>query len=125
MTELGLYCAPMSQTTRGRPAIVGLEALTTAADAHPHTNGSVNGQDRQEHQNGSRPVVSHAQGPAWKIAAVVPCFNRRQDLQLLLKDVSRQDLRPVDGRPIKLWLVVVDNASSEALSTVAVPPGVV
>src|SRR5262245_38766163 len=110
-TGLWLYSAPMSHTSRGRPAIVGLEALTKASDAtHPHRNG-----------NGT--TTSHSL--PWKVAAVIPCFNRRQDLELLFKDVSRQDLRPVDGRPIMLWCVVVDNASTEPLSTIPVPPGVV
>ncbi len=99
-------------TTRSRPAIVGLEALTRPADpATVHkTNGSV-----------------HASGLAatpWKVAAVIPCFNRMADLQLLLKDVARQDLRPVEGREIQLWCVVVDNASTRPLSTIEPPAGV-
>jgi GT2 family glycosyltransferase len=100
-------------TTRIRPAIVGLEVLTTEAEsaATAHTNGSCNGSANP----GVRP---------WKVAAVIPCFNRRGDLQLLLNDVAGQDLRPVDGRPIELWCVVVDNASTEPLATMAVPAGV-
>src|SRR4051812_5755083 len=101
-------------TTRTRPAIVGLEALTTAA--HPAgTNGTYAGHVNGTCGDGPRP---------WKVAAVIPCFNRRQDLQLLLKDVARQDLRSIDGRPIMLWCVVVDNASTEPLSTIEVPQGI-
>src|ERR1041384_4006737 len=93
-------------TTLSRPAIVGIEALTKAAEpAAPHTNG-----------------FHHAPAPGgtprpWKVAAVIPCFNRRADLQTLLRDVARQDLRPIDGRPIQLWCVIVDNASTDPLAT--------
>ncbi|HYE60806.1 MAG TPA: glycosyltransferase family 2 protein [Phycisphaerales bacterium] len=96
---------------RSRPAVVGLEALTAGANGtHAiHTNGS-----HATHTPHGRP---------WKVAAIVPCFNRRSDLVLLLKDVARQDLRPVKGRPIQLWLTVVDNASTDPLSTISIPDG--
>ena len=93
---------------RSRPAVVGLEALT-------HANGS-----QTVHSNGHS--AAHTPRP-WKVAAVVPCFNRRQDLARLFEDVARQDLRPVKGRPIELWLTVVDNASTEPLATLPVPEG--
>lgn len=57
----------------------------------------------------------------WKIAAVIPCFNRRTDLELLLKDVARQDI--LASGLVELWCTVIDNASTEPLSTLAVPPG--
>src|ERR1051326_7566005 len=98
-------------TTLSRPAIVGIEALTKAAGPvgpEPHTNGF-------HHGPAPRP---------WKVAAIIPCFNRRADLQVLLRDVARQDLRPIDGRPIQLWCVIVDNASAEPLATMQVPEGV-
>src|SRR5690242_12430763 len=100
-------------TTRSRPAIVGLEALTGANGAAKpiHNNGSLNGSSAGD----ARP---------WKVAAIIPCFNRRADLQLLLADVARQDSRPVDGRPIQLWCVIVDNASTEPLASIRVPEGV-
>ncbi len=91
---------------RSRPAVVGLEALTNANGRHTTT---------QTYPD-SRP---------WKVAAVVPCFNRRQDLAVLLQDVARQNLRPVSGRPIELWLTVVDNASTEPLSTLPIPDGLI
>src|ERR1051325_7218421 len=100
-------------TTRIRPAIVGLEALTTAQDAAAALKS-----------NGTNGPAPHGSIRPWKVAAVIPCFNRRDDLQLILKDVARQDLRPVDGRPIQLWCVVVDNASTQPLSTINVPAGV-
>lgn len=78
-----------------KPAVLGLEALTSAGTL---TNG-------------------HPR-PKRKVAAVIPCFNRKQDLELLLQDVAKQDLRGID-----LWCVVVDNASTQPLSTVPVPPG--
>jgi GT2 family glycosyltransferase len=95
---------------RSRPAVVGLEALT-------HANGS-----QTVHSNGHAPHAGTTPRP-WKVAAVVPCFNRRQDLARLFEDVARQDLRPVKGRPIELWLTVVDNASTEPLATLPVPEG--
>ncbi len=54
----------------------------------------------------------------WKVAVVMPCFNRRADCEKLLKDLARQILPN-----IRLWGVVVDNASSEPLSTMKIPPG--
>src|SRR3954464_9986669 len=103
-------------TTQSRPAIVGLEALTGAnGSAKPiHNNGSHNG-SATAGGGGGRP---------WKVAAVIPCFNRRADLQLLLSDVARQDLRPIDGRLIQLWCVIVDNASTEPLASIRPPHGV-
>lgn len=82
-----------------KPAIVGIEALTTP--------GQVNGHARSE-----------GEGKRWKVAAVIPCFNRRADLEILMVDLSRQHLPGID-----LWCVVVDNASTEPLSTITVPPG--
>lgn len=93
-----------------RPAVVGLEALTSPNGSHA------------VHSNGHRPQAPHGARP-WKVAAVVPCFNRRQDLAVLLQDVARQDLRLVEGRPIQLWLTVVDNASTDPLSTLPIPDG--
>ncbi len=92
----------MSQTTTGaKPAIVGIEALTPIP-----ANGSPNGASA----GGSRRLRT--------VAAIIPCFNRRQDLELLLSDVARQDLRGID-----LWCVVIDNASNDPLSTIKVPAG--
>ncbi len=81
-----------------RPAIVGLEALS------------------------SKSVTSGSQRP-WLVAVVSPCFNRREDLALLLGDLAGQDLRPIGGRPITMWVTVVDNASTQPLSTLSVPAG--
>ena len=91
-----------SDPRTGKPAIVGIEALTPAPGSRltPHVNGQ------------PKPTRT------WKIAAIVPCFNRRADLELLLQDVARQDLRGVE-----LWLTIVDNASTEPLSTNRVPQG--
>jgi len=54
----------------------------------------------------------------WKVAVVMPCFNRRADCEKLLKDLAQQKLPN-----IRLWGVVVDNASTEPLSTMQVPAG--
>ncbi|CAG1006299.1 hypothetical protein PHYC_03311 [Phycisphaerales bacterium] len=97
----------MSTNGAAKPAILGLEALTpapptpTSAPASPGSNGV------------------HAAGKSvHKVAAVIPCFNRSSDLELLLGDVARQDLRGIE-----LWCVVVDNASTKPLSTIRVPEG--
>lgn len=55
----------------------------------------------------------------WRVAAVIPCFNRPADLALLLRDLAAQALPG-----IRLWCVVVDNASAQPLAgAVPVPPG--
>jgi GT2 family glycosyltransferase len=54
----------------------------------------------------------------WKVAIVMPCFNRRADCEKLLQDLARQKLPN-----IRMWGVVVDNASTEPLSTMKVPEG--
>lgn len=87
-----------------KPPILSLEALTPA-----RVNGHVL-PDAQHEPKAKTPR------PPRTVAAVIPCFNRRQDLELLLKDVSRLDLRG-----IRLWCVVVDNASTQPLSTLPVP----
>src|SRR5262245_47812599 len=93
-----------------KPAIVGIEALTPAVPVVGNLNGTANGTGG----SGSGGPEAHR----CKIAAVIPCFNRRADLEILLRDVARQDLTGID-----LWCVVVDNASTEPLSTISVPPG--
>jgi GT2 family glycosyltransferase len=92
MTDNGASC---------KPAVLGLEALTAIPNI----------------QTSSAPP-ERLRGLPRTVAAVIPCFNRRQDLELLLQDVARQDLRG-----ISLWCVIVDNASTQPLSTVRVPPG--
>ncbi|MCC6950240.1 MAG: glycosyltransferase family 2 protein [Phycisphaerales bacterium] len=84
-------------TPPGKPAIVGIEALTP----QPGHNG---------HARVSR--------EPWKVAAVIPCFNRRADLEILMVDLSRQHTPNIE-----LWCVVVDNASTEPLSTIRLPAG--
>jgi GT2 family glycosyltransferase len=60
----------------------------------------------------------------WRVAAVVPCFNRPQDVELLLRDLARLQL-DFKGRPlIELWVILVDNASTVPLSGIRPPPGV-
>lgn len=86
------------------PAVIGLEALTPAINP-ALTAGSA----RDEIANPIRP---------WRVCVVSPCFNRHHDLQLLLADLSKQDLRG-----IQLWVVVVDNASAKPLSSVRAPDG--
>ena len=66
---------------------------------------------------------------ARRIRCVVPCFNRRADLELLLKDLAsiRVDgpLTPGASAPWRATLdvLVVDNASAIPLSEATVPPG--
>lgn len=54
-----------------------------------------------------------------RVAAVVPCFNRRGDAEALLGDLSKLDLAGIDLR-----VLLVDNASGEPLSGLATPGGV-
>ncbi len=65
-----------------------------------------------------------------RVAAVVPCFNRREDARALLSDLShlaatyaQVGLEGEIGR-IDLRVLLVDNASAEPLSTLPVPPNV-
>jgi GT2 family glycosyltransferase len=51
-----------------------------------------------------------------RVAAVIPCYNRIKDVELLLGDLSRVDTKGID-----LWVVVVDNASNVPLSTIPAP----
>jgi GT2 family glycosyltransferase len=54
----------------------------------------------------------------WRVAAVCPCFNRPQDLEILLTDFAKLD---IPG--ITLWVTIVDNASTKPLSTLKRPEG--
>jgi len=54
----------------------------------------------------------------WRVAAVCPCFNRPQDLEVLLQDFARLDLPGID-----LTVIIVDNASTVPLYTLKRPPG--
>jgi len=105
----------------------------------PGPAGGVNG----SHSNGSASAVTiEAKPPAtdlarpdktpnwmnpvrpWRVAAVIPCFNRPQDVELLLHDLARQSL-DCKGQPlIELWVTLVDNASTVPLSSIKPPPGV-
>ena len=62
--------------------------------------------------------VTPARTGPWKVAVVMPCFNRREDCEKLLGDLAKQKLPN-----IQMWGVVVDNASTEPLSTMRVPEG--
>lgn len=53
-----------------------------------------------------------------KVAALIPCFNRRDDLEIILRDIAAQQ-----APGVTLWCVVVDNGSKIPLSTVPVPDG--
>ena len=68
----------------------------------------------------TRPVAPiEASTPArrpWRVAAVIPGFGKHKDVELLLRDLSRLDLRGIE-----LWAVLVDNATPVPLSTVPVP----
>lgn len=91
-------------------------------DNHTGRTAPQGGQHRPHAENATITEAKPVPRP-WKVAAVIPCFNRRQDLELILKDVARQNLKPVGRRPIQLWCVVVDNASTQPLSSVPVPEG--
>lgn len=55
----------------------------------------------------------------WRVAVVIPGYNRREDLEKLFKDLGRLDVRGVT-----LWCVLVDNNSPQPLSTISVPANV-
>lgn len=63
-----------------------------------------------------------------RIAVVVPCFNRRDDAAALLSDLEQVETRWTassgDGWQIDLRVLLVDNASTVPLSTLAAPDGV-
>lgn len=62
---------------------------------------------------------------AWRVRAVIPCFNRPGDLAALLTDLACLDLSMPAGGPIELSVLVVDNASDPPLTPVidAAPAG--
>lgn len=56
-------------------------------------------------------------GAPWRVAAVIPGFGKHRDVELLLKDLGRLDLRGIE-----FWAVLVDNATpNRPLSDVAAP----
>ena len=56
----------------------------------------------------------------WRVHAVIPCYNRRSDAELLLNDLAEV----VAAEPAaELRIALVDNASDEPLSSLAAPPG--
>jgi GT2 family glycosyltransferase len=57
-----------------------------------------------------------------RVCAVIPCYNRRRDAELLLSDLGTLRLADVDRR-VSLSVILVDNASDEPLSTLPVPRG--
>lgn len=52
-----------------------------------------------------------------RVAVVVPCFNRRPDAEAVLEDLARVELAG-QGWGVDLRVLLVDNASTEPLSTV-------
>jgi GT2 family glycosyltransferase len=57
-------------------------------------------------------------GEPWRVAVVMPGYNKHNDVKLLLEDLVRLDVRGID-----MWCVLVDNCSKPALSTIPVPQG--
>ncbi|HYF14804.1 MAG TPA: glycosyltransferase family 2 protein [Phycisphaerales bacterium] len=89
------------------------------SDAH-HPRHALNGHC-QPHTNGALAGCSPAPSarPPVRVAAVIPGYNRREDLEKLFKDMSRLDLRGIE-----LWCVLVDNNSPTPLDTIKVPDNV-
>ncbi len=53
-----------------------------------------------------------------RVAAVIPAYNRPADVEKLLGDLSR-----IDVRGVELWVVIVDNASTVPIATIPTPAG--
>ena len=109
---------PHSTPNRAAPgAIIGIEALTpsTTPSTTPSVQGgvalrsSMDAKARKPMQDPGRP---------WRVAAVCPCFNRPQDLEVLLQDFAKLQIPN-----ITLWVTIVDNASTKPLSTLKRPEG--
>lgn len=64
-------------------------------------------------------VTGARRAEPWRVAVVIPGYNRREDLEKLFKDLGRLDVRG-----ITLWCVLVDNNSPQPLSTISVPSNV-
>ncbi len=67
---------------------------------------------------GAAPKASNRRRQRVLVAAVIPCYNRPDDVRKLLGDLARLDARGID-----LWIVVVDNASSRPISDLPTPEG--
>jgi GT2 family glycosyltransferase len=61
-----------------------------------------------------------SKGIPWRVAAVTPCFGKHKDVEKLLADLGKLDLRGIE-----LWVTIVDNNTPVPISTVPVPPNVV
>jgi len=100
------------------------DASNGANHLHAHNNGLSNG-----HLAHAKPIVGletltkprrGVKGTPWRVAAVVPGFGKHSDVELLLKDFSRLDLRGIE-----FWVVLVDNATpNRPLSDIPTPPNV-
>lgn len=69
----------------------------------------------------ARPVEVAPPATAWRVRAVIPCFNRRADAELLLNDLAA--LAAAEPT-VDLRVLLVDNASEEPLLTLPIPVGV-
>ncbi len=86
-----------------------------------HTNGHLQGQQNGQHNghahdSGPQRTRRGVHGEPWRVAVVIPGYQRREDLEKLFKDISRLDLRG-----ITLWSVLVDNNSPTPLNTISIP----
>lgn len=99
------------QSTPGEPALL---RVTTGATPDPAgSDGTLSAQiELKPHPPGRASRRARV-----RVAAVIPCYNRVADVELLLGDLGRVRAGGVD-----LWVVVVDNASTVPLSTIRTPP---
>ncbi len=89
---------------------------------HAHANGTLQDRLMEAKLNHDRVPAHESRGEAgdpWRIAVVIPGYNRREDLEKLFVDLGRLDLRG-----ITLWCVLVDNNSPTPLNTIKTPPHV-
>lgn len=81
---------------------------------------------RVELQNGPLAAAPSPAVRTRRVAAVVPCFNRKADAQALIDDLARVQatwIGPDGPGAIELRVLLVDNASTEPLSSLPTPDG--
>jgi GT2 family glycosyltransferase len=98
------------------PELDNLQDAVASRPPRPRTE--VEAKPLHVESGGSSSIARRHAKRRFRVAAVIPCYNRRADVEKLLGDLSRADVRGLD-----LWVVIVDNASVVPASTIPTPPG--